>query len=258
MELAGRAAELGILDYGLTDHGDLPHKQKSLRDARREFLAAKGGPRFHFGAEASCMLQWTSDEIVAGRLEDSLYVGGPADGPLALDLSAEDVAELEIEYVIGSVHGPLCGVLEREPVIRDNFRQLMFIVTHPLVDVVGHPWWWIRGWKDADGRLTGKPWFDDFDVVPQSMHEEFAAAAIEHGTAVEANAATMVMSSAYTEKFNHQYLNYLAKLKERGVRLSIGSDWHGNPYGNDFAKAEKALATVGISDRDFWRLPPRL
>jgi histidinol phosphatase-like PHP family hydrolase len=238
-ELVVRAAELGIGDYGLTDHCDQPHEQRTIRAARLEFLAANGGPRFHFGAEASCVLQ------------------GELGGPLALDLSAEEVAELEIEYVIGSVHSPLCAEMEREAVIRDNFRQLMFLAMHPLVDIIGHPWWWIRGWQDADGRFTGKPWFDDFHVVPQSMHEEFAAAAVAQGTAVEVNAATMVMNPAYPPEFNRAYLEYLARLKERGVRLSIGSDWHGAQYGNDFEKAEAALATVGIVDGDFWRLPPR-
>ena len=78
---------------------------------------------------------------------------------------------------LAGTHWPMYVPLEREAVIRDYHRQNMFLATHPLVDIVAHPWWWMGHWMDRDGNFPAEPWFDDFDVIPRSMHQEFAAAA---------------------------------------------------------------------------------
>jgi histidinol phosphatase-like PHP family hydrolase len=89
------------------------------------------------------------------------------------------------------------------------------------------------------------------------MHDEFAAAAVEHGTIVEANISATLCNRAYPETFGHQYAEYLAGLKERGVRLSLGSDCHSPQYTAAFERAAALLEAVGIRDEDLWRLPPR-
>jgi len=146
---------------------------------------------------------------------------------------------------------------ERDAVIRDYHRQNMFLATHPLADIVAHPWWWMGYWQDPDGRYTSDPWLDDFGKVPNSMHEEFADAVLGHNKAVEINLEAILLTGSYPPTFAPQYLEYLAGLKERGVRFCVGSDCHSASYGSDFATAEAMLASVGIHDRDLWRLPPR-
>ena len=142
--LLRRTAELGIRDFGLTDH---VHTRLTLADieaSRRDYLACNPSPRFHFGIEVSCISQWELDEIAAGRRPDATYglrEGGPPGAPPAISITREDLDAMGAEYVVGGTHWPLYVPIERETVIRDYHRQNMFLAAHPLVDIVAHPWW---------------------------------------------------------------------------------------------------------------------
>ena len=204
--------------------------------------------------------QWELEEVAAGRRQNTVYgvrEGGPAGGPLAVGLTDEHVKAYGIEFVVGAVHWPMYVRLERGAVSRDHHRQIVFLASHPLVDIVGHPWWWMGPWRNERGMYEAEPWFDDFGIIPQSMHDEFAAAAVEHGTAVEINLGAMLLSGLYSDRFRRQYLDYLGGLAERGVRLAIGSDCHDANYSIDFATAGQMLDSVGITEGHLWRLPPR-
>jgi histidinol phosphatase-like PHP family hydrolase len=183
--------------------------------------------------------------------------GGPASAPLAIGLSQEHIDRYGITFVVAGTHWPMYVPLERQAVIRDYHRQNMFLATHPLVDIVAHPWWWMGAWQGADGKYAAEPWFDDFGCIPRSMHDEFASAAVEHGAAVEINLSAMLLNPEYPERFARQYLDYLAYLKSRRVPLSIGSDCHSAHYDADFARAGALLDSVGISEHDLWGLPTR-
>ena len=259
-DLVSAAREQGIEDYGLTDHLHTPCNLPDLVASREEFLASDPSPRFHFGVEVSCVSQWELDEIARGGHDNPVYglrQGGPPGAAPAIGIGAEDLERLSIEYVIGGAHWPLYVPLEREAVIADYHRQNMFLAQHPLVDIVAHPWWWMGHWKDDDGRYTGDPWLDDFGKVPRSMHDEFAAAVIEHGKVVEINISAILLNTDYPESFAPQYLEYLADLKERGVTFCVGSDCHSAQYDIDFERPAEMLQSIGIRDEDLWRLPPR-
>ena len=259
-ELIAAAAAKGIRHFGVTDHVNTPLHLADLAASRREFDAVDPPPGFHFGVEASCVSQWELAEVAAGKHAAPVYgvrEGGPPGGPLALGITAEDIARLGVEYVIGGTHWPMYVPLERDAVIADYHRQNMFLATHPLVDIVAHPWWWMGGWKDEDGRYTTDPWLDDFGKIPMAMHDEFASAAIEHGTAVEINTGAMLLSRAYPDTFAGQYLEYLAHLKARGVVFSVGSDCHSAQYAPDFEAVAAMLEGIGLRDEEMWRLEPR-
>lgn len=260
----------GVRDAGVTDHVYTPYNLPDLEASRQAFDALPTDPHLHFGVEVSCVSVWELNEVAAGSHAAPVYgvrSGGPAGGPLAIGLTAEDVARLRIEYVVGGTHWPLYVPLEREAVIRDYQRQNLFLACHPLVTIVAHPWWWMGHWRDADGMYRTGPWLDNFDAIPRSMHDEFAAAAREHDTAVEINLCAMLLNRHYPERFRRQYCEYLAALKADGVALSLGSDHHaqhstyaesvGGESGVPFAEAAALLAAVGIDADDLWRLPPR-
>ena len=255
-DLIREAEQKGIRDYGLTDHIHTAFNLPDLAASRREFVDAHGPPNFRFGVEISVLSQWEIDEIAAGRHENPVYglrSGGPAGGPLAIGLTAEHVETFEIEFVVGGTHWPMYIEITREAVIRDYHRQNMFLATHPLVTIVAHPWWWMGHWKDADGRYTAEPWFDDFSHIPASMHDEFAAACIEHGKVVEINISANLANPHYPDHFKRQYLEYLADLKAKGVTLSVGSDCHSLHYDIDFDAAAAMIESVGIRDEELWR-----
>lgn len=258
-DLVREANGKGICDFGLTDHLHTPYNLPDIAVSRAEFVSVSPHSRFHFGIEASCVSRWELDEIASGRRESPVYglrVGGQAGCDLAIAVTAEPIAEYRIEYVVGGVHWPMYVPMERQAVIRDYHRQNMFLATHPLVDIVAHPWWWMGHWQDRSGNYPAEPWFDDFGVIPKSMHREFGASAVEHDTAVEINIAAILLNPRYPGTFADQYMEYLADLQAQGVRLSIGSDCHLAHYDIDFEKAGRMLERAGIMD-DFWCLPPR-
>lgn len=263
----------GILDFGVTDHIFTPLNLPDLEASRREFEALPPSPHIHFGVEVGCVSVWELQQIAAGGHADAEYglrTGGPVNAELAIGMVQEDLARLGVEYVVGGVHWPLYAPYERAAIIRDYHRQNMFLASHPLVDIVAHPWWWTGHWKEEDGSYRTDPWFDDFRRIPVSMHNEFAAAAREHGTVVEVNFGGILLTPKFPTAFKHQYVEYLAGLKADGVSLSIGSDHHAqyDGYGDGticgeglprevvFGKAVALLAGVGILDADMWRLPP--
>ena len=260
-DLVREARERGILDYGVTDHLHTRDNLPDMLASRREFLDSAPSPRFHFGIEVSCVSRWELEKLARGEHEGPTYglrQGGPPAAEPAIAITSEDIGRLGIEYVIGGTHWPLYVPFEPQAIIRDYHRQNMFLATHPLVDIIAHPWWWMGHWQDDDGRYTTYPWLDDFSRIPASMHDEFAEAALQHKKAVEINLDACLLNEGYPPTFAPQYLDYLAALKERGVTFSLGSDCHHEHYDVDFDTAAEMLASISISDECLWRLPPRV
>ena len=254
-DIISESENLGIKEFGLSDHIHTPYNLPDLAASRQEYLSCKPPSNVHFGVEVSSVSQWEIDEIAKGNGPDGpvygIREGGPKSAPLAIGINEQDKAEYGIEFVVGGVHWPMYVEIERESVIRDYHRQNMFLATHPLVDIVAHPWWWMSYWLDANHRHLGKPWFDDFKEIPQSMHDEFAAAVVENNTLVEINLAAMLLNWQYSYGFKRQYLEYLADLKSKGVKLCVGSDLHEEHYYEiDFETSASMLARVGITEED--------
>jgi histidinol phosphatase-like PHP family hydrolase len=258
--LIARAAELGIENFGITDHVHTPFNWPDIEASRREFLANSPSARFHFGIEVSCVSQWEIGEVATGRYKDPTYgvrQGGPPGAPLAIALTQEQIRTAGIEYVVGGTHWPMYVPYEREAIIREFHRQNMFLAAHPLVTIVAHPWWWHNYWQEPDGRYISEPWLDDFRKIPQSIHDEFTAAVLQFRKVVEINIEGMLFNAGYTDAFKRQYLDYLAGLKSRGVSLSMGSDCHNAHYNIGFEKVARMLDSIGITENDLWVLPPR-
>ncbi len=259
-DLIAEAPAAGIADFGITDHIHTPYNLPDLAASRQEFLASNPPPRFHFGVEVSCVSAWELAEIARGGHERPVYglrQGGPAWAEPAIGITEADLRAHGVEYVVGGTHWPLYVPFERQAVIRDYHRQNVFLACHPLVTIVAHPWWWMGHWQDASGKYPAEPWFDDFRVIPQSMHDEFAAALLQHGKVFEINISAILLNRRYPPRFAWQYLEYVAGMKARGVPLSIASDCHGQHYRIDFPAAARMLESIGLKDTDLWRLPPR-
>lgn len=252
----------GVCDYGVADHFHTRYNLPDIAASYKAFWALPPSPHFHFGVEVSCVSKWEIDEIATGKYKNpviGLRSGGPSDSPLAIDLSIKDIETYKIEYVIGSSHWPINTSMEIQGQIREHHRQNMFLVCNPLVDIVGHPWYWKKNlWGIQGNCFSAIPWFGEFHKIPKSMHNEFAAAAVEHGTIVEINLRANVLRSFDLENYNKQYLEYMAYLKSQGVTLCLGSDCHSAQYEINLGKASLMLKSVGIMDKDLWKLPPRI
>ena len=261
--LLASAESRGVTHLGITDHLHTQLNFPDIAASRSEFDSVKTDLSFHFGIEVSCVSRWELDEIASdsGKYSTHTYgirQGGPANAELAIALTSADIERHQIEFVVGGAHWPIyCDTetLTREIAIRNYQRQNMFLATHPLVDIVAHPWWWMGKWQGTDGVYRTDPWFDDFNVIPKSMHDEFSDAVIKNGKVVEINLAAMVMSNQYTEKFKKQYCEYLAGLQANSVTLSIGSDTHGVDELFELAPIERILEQAGIDCDKLWTFP---
>jgi histidinol phosphatase-like PHP family hydrolase len=255
-DIAAAAKAAGIRSLGITDHLNGAVNHAALDACRAEFDALDADLDLHFGVEVTTLREWDhAINGLVGRYANpyGVWEFGPEDSPLTVYLTEDLKRRWGVEYVLGGAHFVLGAPLERDAVIRSYHRQNLFCATHPLVDVVVHPWWWQRYWKDADGRFSGLPWIGDFGAVPRDFHREFAEAVVRNGKAVEINAGAIFTNASYPDAFKRAYLGYLRDLKSWGVRFSLGSDAHTASHVGDTRTLAPVLDALGLRPSDLWR-----
>lgn len=178
--------------------------------------------------------------------------GVPYDIELAQ--TKKQLKELGVRYAIGASHWrvdvPGGRNLETDlnVVIKEWYRQQMWLSCDERVTILGHPWY----------SGTGI-WYDDFSVIPRSMNADIAAALKENKKYVECNPGVFCSSKA-SEKFQNQYVEFIRELFEMGIPVTYGSDSHKKYNDSYIMKSEKLLASVGfkegdlsdIAEKDLW------
>jgi histidinol phosphatase-like PHP family hydrolase len=256
------ARQAGMEHAGVADHLNCRLNEPAVLAGRAEYDALPDKEGFHFGVELTCIRRWDLEENDRRGKEGNIYGfqdGGPPDGELTVHLPDAVRKRLRPDYVIAGAHSPLNAPLERRAVIRQHHRQHMFLVTHPLVDVLGHPFWWNGPWQDEEGNYSGLPWFDDFGAVPKTMHMELAAAARQNGVAIEINPGGIFLNRRFPEDFKRQYWYFLAFMKEEGVKFSFASDSHVDGYEDRLPSIQEGIDNLGLTEDDVWtpRRPAR-
>jgi histidinol phosphatase-like PHP family hydrolase len=261
------AQKSGIKHFGISDHIHTQFNMPDLEIARREFLEYGHVEGFHFGVEISCATAWECEKIakrdfascfsceVNGRNFqtmtpiDGIMYGGPAGGPLQLDITDGDIKRLGLEYLIGGVHKPNYTDQNPKDMIDDFFNQSCFLIKHEFIDILAHPWLGLAFWsgwavvtKDpADVRQ------DAFTMIPQDYWDEMAKLLVENNTLAEVN-----LSFLMPENIFHLYMKQLAGWREKGVKFTYGSDLHKAPYNVEkLQKTEKFLTEYGFTENDF-------
>ena len=245
---SGRAQ--GLEYIGISDHIDTNEERfmNHMRLASRDYHRLRSGvPELILGAEL---------EPYALSLHEHIARTGSRDG-WAPDLTGkllepemavtkQQLMDLGFRYVIGAAHVPLderdmsdCGV------IGEFHRMQMWLAQDERVTILGHPW-----------NAGHAVWYDDFSIVPWSMHEELAAALKENGKYVECN-VSFFRSAKTSERFRNRYAEMLRMFFEKGIPITYGSDCHGKPdglYPDRREDAVRYLSTVGFKDGDFSEL----
>jgi hypothetical protein len=144
--LSETVESLGIKHYGISDHLHTRFNLPDIEISRREFLEYGKKGNFHFGIEISCATAWECEKIAKRDYAscftcevngykfqtmtpiDGVMYGGPANGPLALDITEEEIKRLGIEYLIGGVHKPNYTDQNPKDMIDDFFNQSCFII----------------------------------------------------------------------------------------------------------------------------------
>lgn len=254
-DLIERAKQNGIKQYGITDHVNYPFMVKHLERSRDLYLANKT-EGFHLGvelttlpksqydfalkhpADADCRKTWLRGYIPPIFKKDGI----------ALSLSDEELERCQVEYVVVGAHWSFALRQSRKAAIKSYREQQLFIAQQKCVDIIAHPWWIYMAIFVKDGMQAG-PWFDDFSIIPQSIHEEFASAVLENKKIVELNTDFFV-SESYTEHFKRQYAEYICMLHEKGIPISIGSDLHGN-YTAHHKEVRRYMEPLGFTKETF-------
>ena len=256
-ELLERTEKLGITEFGISDHVNYPFMIEHLKRARKDFLLHKKDG-FHFGVELGTLPKYQLDFAIKNK--DKVDVDNPKTymygctpdifhlTDVALPLTQEELAEYGVEYVIGGAHWSFGIPFSKKTIIKDYQRQQLFLATDERIDIIAHPWW-IYVARNTNKETISYPWYDDFSIIPKSMHDEFTSAAKENGKMVEMN-LDFIYNNGYTDKFKNQYCEYIRSIFEQGVPITIGSDLHSD-YRTFQEIAVKYLTAVGFKKEDF-------
>lgn len=246
-----QAKAQGLCRIGITDHlnfndekfiGDLHASVRGVTEIQRQ------NPFVILGVELTPIEKPEFDHIALHHTREG-YVPPIQDTPYAIELAMtkEELRALGVRYAVGAAHWrvdcPHARTLtpDLSASIREWHRQQMFLATDERVTILGHPWY--------HGKSI---WYEDFSVIPGSMHEEFAAALKENGKFVECNSHFFALPFT-SEKFRHQYAEYLRFLFEAGIPVTYGSDSH-NSYEDHRLVIEKYLRPQGFTEGDFYTL----
>lgn len=244
--ISDTSREFGFRRVGITDHANF-NDTKYLADlqnsARIVTEFQKKDPRMVLGVELTPIELPLFQHIQKTGVRDG-YVPPIQSTPYDMELAQtkEQLMALGVRYAIGAAHWrvdvPNRKLLppDLEPNIREWHRQQMWLACDERVTILGHPWY--------HGKCI---WYDDFSVIPTSMHNELGAALKENHKYVECNADFFLPK--YNEKFRRQYAEFLRQLFEMGIPVTYGSDSHGT-YAPCHLEAEPQLAAVGFAEGD--------
>ncbi len=246
-EIALAAEKFGFRKMGVTDHVNF-NDQKFLADLKKSAESVnafkKKFPNIVSGVELTPIAKAEFDYIAkTGTRDGYIPTGSMKNDGIELGQSKEVLVQLGVQYGIGAAHWRL-DVTNDDPMafdlkdsIKEWYRLQMWLANDERVTILGHPWWNSKGL-----------WYEDFSVIPHSMHMDIAAALKQNGKYIECN-SHFFRSDKSTEKFRHQYAEFLRELFEMGIPVTYGSDSH-STYAGDFLNVEKYLLPAGFKDGD--------
>lgn len=249
-EIWENAKRFGFTKIGITDHANYNDEKfrsdiKASSEAVREF--SKTHPEVILGVELTPIAKPQFDYIAEHGTREG-YIPPESDKPyeIELALTKKEMENFGIRYAIGATHwrvdvpGEESIPKDKDAMIREWYRQQMWLANDPRVTILGHPWF---GGKDI--------WYDDFSVIPRSMNMDIAETLKKNKKLVEYNTSSLFLHTS--EKFRRQYAEFMRELFEMGIPITYGSDSH-RECTDRHIEAEKILESVGFREGDFTEL----
>jgi histidinol phosphatase-like PHP family hydrolase len=218
---------LGHRSIGIADHVNHPdHVAKNaalLGEIRR--LGTK--VEVYFGTEVNYLPEFGGHPLT-GRMKD----------------------EFGFQYAIGSHHNLyLPKGAGPEEIVETQHRHHLLTCENPVMDVLGHPYRYLKGVLEACGRPPG----DLLRVMPERLVRELGRTAKETRTAVEINALSFLAAQPTQNPYLDGYLALLEILKEEGVTFALGSDAHDVENLGCIEFAWEIVDRLGLGEHRIWR-----
>ncbi len=255
-EIAEGAKQRGYVNFGITDHVNC-NDEKYLADLKKSVDSVrdfqKNCPEMILGVELTPIPKPKFDHAAKhGTVEGFVLPAPTAPYDIKLAQTKEQLKAFGVRYAIGAAHArldvadPKEAPLDADAYIKEWYRQQLWLAADERVTVLGHPWW-----------TSKNVWYDDFSVIPHSMNMDIAVALKEHKKYVECN-EYFFRPDKTTDRFRHQYAEFLRELYEMGIPVTYGSDSHrtyldhGIVVGYLTAAGFKDGDIAGINEEDLW------
>ena len=151
-------------------------------------------------------------------------------------------AELGLDYLLGSVHLSSNDFPKIEDHIEEELRRhIAMMESCPHVEVCAHPWTSGKQWE-RNGLIPD--W--TYDYVPPAFQEALIGAALDHGKAIEVNISDRL------DVGDGAYLDFVKRIVDSGVLISIGSDAHHLDVISRSLVVADLLDGLGVDDRQLW------
>lgn len=261
-DLVKDAKELGITDFGVSDHYHSRLQEPDIKASREAYdkilekhPELKG--HFHFGIELSAMSEWEINKIAKGDYTDfpvvGIRTGGPKNSPVVFDYDEEFAEKYGIEYVVSGVHWLLYCDSDEQSIIKDQHRQYMYCATNPHTDILAHYLWW-NPMDTNRYPVPKKNPCEHFMVISETMRSELVAALIENNVAFEINGC--FLKGKYPKTFIDEYFGWISDIQRKGVVLSFGNDSHSKNLREncDYSAAEQTFKHYKIDSSKFFSL----
>ena len=220
-----RCEALGYSDIGIVEHLDKSskHPVHCLKSLIAEFRTLSSPMRISVGAE----LDIDGDEM-------------------SVPNTVQIKERLGLDYCLASVHSIGSDVIDISSFIEDHHRRTMILVErYDQVDVIAHPW---ATGRSLVRRGIAAEW--RFEFIPETYLSEFVDGLRACGKAVELN------SKAIAHFHDASFRDYMSKVRDARVPVSIGSDAHRDERIGSTPPLDSFLREMGFGPEQIW-LPER-
>ena len=227
--ILARCRETGRTSIAITDHCDKDWQLEKNRLIRDELERTDpGGIEVFFGCEINIQ---------------------NLDAEFTLDQDGKRRERFEL--VVAGVHSTWFedGKATLPQIIERQNELMCKVASDPVVDVLVHPWWFPR----AEIQSLLSAGFTSTSLIPDELTRELAKACLDHNTAVELNAAAILMNPVYPDSFKRSYKDYMARFVELGCLIALSSDAHDLRHLDGIVAGEAMLEEIRIPETQVWR-----
>jgi histidinol phosphatase-like PHP family hydrolase len=225
-DIIKKCESLGITKLAITDH------LNNFESAKKHLLIAEDLKRIetdvdvYFGVELNYM----------GSGREFVY-------------NEELKEDIGFQFAIGGIHNTYVDEYDIKKIIDIQHKYHIKTCENSLVSALVHPYWF---WKEPF-KKNGWPMENPLKSIPKSYIRELAQASKATNTAIELNACSCLLYTAFGEDFPQYYEEYAATLASEGAIFALGSDAHSIGELEKIEACFYLVEKLGLDERQIWK-----